>query len=371
MTGDDNSDRPKGAVPEERPEAVETINLALLRGARFHQREAVFTSWGTDRRGAERWLLTPDWRADRNTIRVALVLRQRLQVEEGQRVALWAPFSEEWAVIERAAWSIGAVSVPVGHDWDLERVSRVLQDSTPEILFADDWQSVKQLRTIGGLPESVMAVILMRGEPDDEQEALPFPKFMEYGGVLDTAERASMWRTTARRAAPRDVVAWEYQWEGGALVRSRQTQATVLAAVRDLQERFPPVVGRLQLLVTEEADPRVRIAAYSGWSDGSTVTVFARDEAEAERGGRMNPQLIMGDTSRVNAALSALSRGGDDQGETRNSFWGDRAPSALPEEWTEGPAIVVTDTIAEGGEAETLFRQPTDLEVELVGREEV
>jgi len=62
------------------------MNRLLLHGARYHDRKAVFVSRDLGE--------TPDWRADRLSIRVALALRQDLAVGPGDLVALLGRVSE-------------------------------------------------------------------------------------------------------------------------------------------------------------------------------------------------------------------------------------------------------------------------------------
>ena len=68
----------------------DTINRLLLHGARYHDRESLFIRWEQGRKGWS-WTSHPDWRADRNAIRAALVLRQRIGMEASERAALWIP----------------------------------------------------------------------------------------------------------------------------------------------------------------------------------------------------------------------------------------------------------------------------------------
>ena len=81
------------------------MNRLLLHGARYHDRKAVFVSRALGE--------TPDWRADRLSIRIALALREELGVGPGGVVALSMPLSVQWALAERAVWGLGAATVPL------------------------------------------------------------------------------------------------------------------------------------------------------------------------------------------------------------------------------------------------------------------
>ena len=85
---------PYGVEPEipvdegtEDDRGADTVNRLLLHGARYHDRDGVFTRWEQGRKGWA-WTPMPDWRADRHTVRLALVLHQRMGIEanEGRSV---------------------------------------------------------------------------------------------------------------------------------------------------------------------------------------------------------------------------------------------------------------------------------------------
>ncbi len=290
---------------------LDTMNRVLMTAARHHKRDAVFMRWEKGRQGDWSWHKTPDWRADRNSIRVALVLRQRIELILGERVALWLPLGVESAVIERGVWSIGAVSVPVWPDWDLERVSEVLRDAEPAVLFASDYVSAEKLRVIDGLPESVRVIVPLEGEPADSSEALTFEKFMEYGGVLDTAERASMWRTTGRSAKPEHIITWEYGWGEEGLERGVLDHRTMLAAIETVGRLFPRGENMLQLVASDQPAFLLRALTFAGWSDGNVITTFAPSPAEWERVGRLKPNVVTGAVDALAAVREALRTAGE------------------------------------------------------------
>ncbi len=295
---------PFGLNPEQplwadRPDA-DTVNRLLLRAARFHDRVSVFVSWAEDPTGS-RWVNDPDWRADRHTVRVALVLRQRLQVTAGERVALWLPLRVEWPVLERAIWSVGATTVPVWPSWGLERVGQVLRDSQPAVLFAADRLAVNTLRIIGGLPDTIRAVILLEGEAGDPDQELPYARFMDYGGVLDTAERAAMWRTMCAMSSPDDVISHEYEADAVTAV----THAEWVEALASVAHHFKPERGRVQIVCDPRPSRAARALVYSGWADGFTQTVFAATDAARRRVTEFDPDLVVGDSDSLPTDLVA------------------------------------------------------------------
>lgn len=297
----------------------DTVNRILLHGARHHDREAVFLGWGQGRKGWG-WRPTPDWRADRAAIRAALVLRRRLQVAEGERVALWLPLDPAWAEIERGVWSIGAVSVPVDPAWPVARVAEVLADSEPVVLFAPSLDRVRALEAIGGRPEELRAVVPRRAPEAQGEDWLSLAKLLEYGGVQDTPERASMWRTFARSVGPDVVASIEYGERedgesdaGPARHPARSPRAVTQGELRRwaalLTRRFPPRPDGVRLVATDRPDLAARVLTVAGWADGLTRTAFAASRVPRERASELAPELVAGRGSEAAEVLTRLRAG--------------------------------------------------------------
>lgn len=295
---------PEAAGQDREGRGPDTMNRLLMHAARYHDRPVLSARWEERRKGWG-WQPMPDWRADRHTTRVALVLRQRLEVADGETVALWLPLSTEWPLIERGVWSIGAVSVPVGPEWDLDRVAEVLADAAPGVLFGPSWEAVRDLQVIGGVPDAVRAIIVMQGEPDDPEQALPYARFMDYGGVLDTPERAAMWRTLARGIAPDVAISREYTPEGE-LRWGKLDHRWMVRGVERIIRRFPPAAGRVQVLTGERPDPTLRALVYAAWVDGLTQTVFAASDDARAGLSAYSPALVAGPGALLSSALDAV-----------------------------------------------------------------
>jgi acyl-CoA synthetase (AMP-forming)/AMP-acid ligase II len=199
----------------------DTVNRLLLHGARYHDRTSVFVSPELGE--------TPDWRADRTSIRIALALREDLQVGPGDRVGLLLPLSVRWALLERAVWGLGAATVPLPETSKSDRHLKA-------VFSADlDWDAL-----------------------------------LERGGVLDTPERASWFRAVARDVAPEAVASIESGFE-------LRHEEWVLRVERFLA-RFPPERGRRNLLAIREPLVAARALVYAGWTDGLTTLVFGAED---------------------------------------------------------------------------------------------
>ncbi len=229
------------------------MNRLLLHGARYHDRNAVFVS----RELGE----TPDWRADRLSIRVALALREDLAVGPGDLVALFMPLSVHWALIERAVWGLGAATVPRSEHFELGRPVKAV--------FASSATGLSNL----GVP--VVAL-------DSDWDAL-----LDRGGVLDTPERASSFRAAARDT-PKDTVC-SIEGDG------EHTHEDWVRRIETFLGRFPPERGRRNVLELAEPDDSARVLLYAGWADGLTTVVVGPE------------QLDGGSTSRHFANLADLT----------------------------------------------------------------
>ncbi|MFQ5690630.1 MAG: AMP-binding protein [Gemmatimonadota bacterium] len=340
---------PFGVAPEEGSEpgrsgegrGPDTMNRLLLHGARHHDRDAAFLRWEQGRKGWN-WAETPDWQADRHTIRIALFLRQRLNVAEDERIALWMPLGPEWAVTERAVWSVGVVSVPVWPGWELDRVAAVLADARPTVLFAPGIGAIRELRAIGGLPDSVRVAIGLAeevsgrdaepgpsgvdgprgsregGDDSGLEPVLSYGEVLEYGGVLDTPERASMWRTLAASFEPAKVAAWEYSetadvpaalegvTDGLASAGRAVDHAALVEAAERLAHKLPHRKGRVQVLAENQPGLLPRALLYAGWADGLTATAFALSRAAWEHVGELGPDVVVGRPDLLQPVLGEL-----------------------------------------------------------------
>jgi len=184
----------------------------------------------------------PDWRADRHSIRIALVLSERFGVAPGDTVALEMTLRTEWALIERAIWGLGAASVPADST-DSWRAAE------PVVIFSD--------REIAQPPASVRSTLNLTED---------YAEIMDYGGVLDTPERATQFRAKARQT-PTEAVA--------SIENGREfTQAEWMHAVERFHERVPPKPGTTYVLGSGIPDRAARIALYAGWGSGVVRSAF-------------------------------------------------------------------------------------------------
>src|SRR5882762_8254455 len=92
-------------------DAPATLASLFLGAMRNHDRKAALL-----RRDEGRWRETPDWRLERQVIRLALFLKERGALAPGGRVLIVSRLRPELVVAELAALSQGAAAIVVDPD---------------------------------------------------------------------------------------------------------------------------------------------------------------------------------------------------------------------------------------------------------------
>jgi uncharacterized radical SAM superfamily Fe-S cluster-containing enzyme len=246
----------------------------------WQERNALFAHWDD---GCKRWVETPDWKADRDSIRVGLALNHRFGVGLGDAVALWMPLGVEWAVIERGVWLVGGMTVPMSLDWEIGHIAEILRDVQPKVLFAGDSGSLRRLRVSDGGGECVQIVVADCGDTD---VAVSLRDFLAEGGVLDTAERANALRQSARSFTGEMLASIEVQQSSGKWLREQVSHRDTARELATVLVESPPRPRGDRVVSSTHHDRRSRAMVYAGWMDGLSRVVFAgpptaRDQIES------------------------------------------------------------------------------------------
>src|SRR5713101_7984130 len=183
-------------------EGAATWARLFLAAMRKHDRAAVLLH-----HGQEKWQETPDWRLERQVIRLALFLRDRGGILPGDRVAIVSRLRPEAVAAELAALAQGAAALAI--DPDLS-------------------------------PAELRAVFCFDGSADG---AWAWSEALDLGGTLDTPERAQLFRALAREVkadAPAlgHLVGWD-----GSLRAQFLTQAETAARLVALRAGSPARKG--------------------------------------------------------------------------------------------------------------------------------
>src|SRR3990172_7406434 len=194
-----------GFVPP--PEAVRTVGRVHLGAMREHDRKVVLLHWE-----GGRWQDTPDWRLDRQVIRLGLHLQSRVGLAQGERVVILSPLRWEWLLADLSAAVQGAVAIAVDPDLPEPALAAALAQIAPRAAFVAGPDELERLESVReGIP-GLEEVIAFEGPLAPERAAL-LCEGLDLGGTLDTAERAVAFRARSREVSP-DACALGYVERG-------------------------------------------------------------------------------------------------------------------------------------------------------------
>lgn len=295
--------QPPAALPE-------TWNRLYLAAMRDHARRAVFLHWwpGTGS-SPGRWVATPDWRLDRSVIRLGLYLRERLGVGPGAQVAILSKLEPEQWIADFAILGLGAVSVMLDPTLPATDLETALAATQPVALLgsATALRDVCAGRPLRGLPDR--RIVWGGADPVAAGASVPLDAALDFGGTLDTPERASAFRAGAREVPPEElaVVHVERGAEGSAQV-TRLTQREVIAEVERVWRAVAARCGDLGYVAAGGCPLECRRAVYAFVGDGLTTTVFGSAAGVAGELAALRPDKLIA-PSRALAALAAGHNG--------------------------------------------------------------
>src|SRR5262245_49279028 len=272
--------RPLGTLPE-------TLAQLYLQAMRHHAREAVLL-W----RDGDEWAPVPDWRFDRQVIRIALYLKERAGVKPGDRVAIVSELRQEWLAAEWAAISLGAVSVAVDPDLAPARLTGALVEAGPRVVFASETALSKLDNGTMSLPGLTETIAFTTQRPADSVRTVA--EIVELGGTLDTAERAQAFRAYAR-SIPADQPALSQHDASieGRVAWQEVSHGQAVEGVGQWWKRRPAPEGDRTSVLAGSPRLALRLALHACVADGSTMTVLGgtgRAQAEVRE---IGPQRIV------------------------------------------------------------------------------
>jgi long-chain acyl-CoA synthetase len=309
--GRDREVTPLRAVPE-------TLNRLYADAMREHARRSALLV----REDAE-WNPTPDWRLDRQVIRLGLYLRERLGVAPGQRVALLSELRPEWLIADLAALGLGAVSVAIDRRLHRNELAAALEDAAPRVTFVSA-AAQHLLASLDGRAAPYGQLIAL-GPAAVGTGVMPLQALLEMGGTLDTPEQAQSYRAGARDVAPnRPAIRHYRQAPRGGWDRVELSQGEVIDRLRAGWLREPARSGDLAYVSDATASPAARLALYAFLGDGYTTTAFASAGRELSDLAALQPSKIVAPAAllaeAVRAGLArAEERAGSDGGWLRHA----------------------------------------------------
>jgi hypothetical protein len=262
-----------------------TLNRLHAAAMREHDRPGALLS-----REDGTWTPTPDWRLDRQVIRLALYLRERLGVEAGQRVALASELRPEWLIADLAALGLGAVSVAIDPRLEEKELADALEDADPSVTFVSAaWQH--RLEGLDGRRPRHGRLITLDSPIGD---GITLPHVLEQGGTLDTPERAQAYRADARGVGPeRPAVRHYRRAPGGGWDVVDLSQGEVIERLRAgwLRERARP--GDLAYVCDPTVSLATRLALYAFLGDGYTTTALLSNGPDLNDLAALHPTTIV------------------------------------------------------------------------------
>jgi hypothetical protein len=304
---------PRQAVPE-------TLNRFLAQAMREHVRPSALQY-----REDAAWQPTPDWRLDRQVIRVALALRERLGVEPGQRIALLSELRPDWLIADLAALGLGAVSAAIDPRLQGDELSSALEDAEPRATFVSA-AAQRRLEGLDGRAPPCGQLITL-GHASGSGGSIPLSDLLELGGTLDTPERAQAYRADARGVGPDRPAVRHYRKAAdgdGAWDVVEWSQGEVIERLRAGWLREQARSGDLAYVSDPTASPAARLALYAFLGDGYTTTAVAPAGRELSDFAAVRPTRIVAPAAvfaqAVRAGLAGVEeRSGSDGGWVRRA----------------------------------------------------
>ena len=188
-----------------------------------------------------------------------------LGVQAGDRVSIFSATRYEWAILDLAILSVGAVTVPIYETSSAEQVRWVLQNSEAVLAFAEtDAHAAMVSELTGGLP-ALRRVLHIDGSGPKALDQL-----VEAGGSVDPAE------LTARLAALRAQDPATLIYTSGTTGRPKGcqlTHANLLNEIRGTQECLPTLLrpGQRLLVFLPLAHVLARALTLSAFSNKVTA----------------------------------------------------------------------------------------------------
>jgi hypothetical protein len=266
---------PRGRAGHEEPEPPATLARSFLAAMRKHDRAAVLL-----RHDGAAWRETPDWRLERQVIRLALFLRDRARLAPGDRVAIVSGLRPEAIAAELTAIAQGAAAVTIDPDLPPETVRRAIEEAAPEVAFVRDAPA----RDLASGARAVLCFDAKR------EGGWAWSDALELGGTLDTPERAQSFRAQAREVTPESpALGYLAGWDG-ALRCEFLNHAEAITRMRALRAESPARKGAIALLA---APPTlaVRLALLSFVFDGSTTCAVGMP---GQVGAGLRPDWVVG-----------------------------------------------------------------------------
>jgi len=265
MTLDNDVHPPDISIRSGFPLAAEpdTLSALYLRAMRTPRRTTVFRY-----RDGRLSVDVPNWKFDRQVIRIALFLRERLGVCPGDTVAIVAPLGPVWPLIEFAIVAQGAAAAAID--------PAMPNDSIHDALVAIAPQAIFSCRAAHGALRFDPEHSILIDAPPGPSGVVTFAEMLDFGGTLDSAERANAFRERARQVTNDSTAV--IQVFLNSIGRARFESLTHAAAVQRLNaiwDQHQPTKGALaSCFLDRPVTLDLRLAVYRTVLDAVTTLTF-------------------------------------------------------------------------------------------------
>ncbi len=306
--------RPLHVIPE-------TLNQLHQMAMRDHRRKAVLLH-----RAGDRWVPTPDWRLDRQVIRLGLYLSERAQIQPGDRVVIVSDFCPEYPVVDLAAAALGATAVSLPPALAVEPLAEALGELAPRVLFVSGRALERAIVARDRAAVGSLVVALDGLDPGDD--VLPYASILDLGGTLDTAERAQSFRAGARRIGPDQAALVHYQLGAdGSWTCEALTQGEVIAALRERWRAWPALEGDVAYALGPDPGLALRVAVYGFIGDGHTTVALGTPGRERAELSELRPHVILAPPSSLERLVVELDQAASGSAKSGIPAWlGRRRP---------------------------------------------
>jgi acyl-CoA synthetase (AMP-forming)/AMP-acid ligase II len=207
-----------------------------------------------------KWRETPDWRLERQVIRLALFLRDRAGLAPGERVAIVSSLRPESLAAELAAVAQGAAPVTIDPELPAEALASAIEQAAPAVAFVADTAARAHVK-------GARAVVCFEGKSDG---AWGFNEALDLGGTLDTPERAQSFRARAREVPAGSQALGYVAGTDGASSCRFLSHVEAVTRMHALRAESPARKGAVAL-VASPPTLAARLALLSFVFDGSTT----------------------------------------------------------------------------------------------------
>lgn len=279
-------------------QAAPTIAQVYLAAMRAHQRQAALLDWAE-----QGWQATPDWRLDRNVIRIGLYLRERMGINPADRIAIVAPVCRDWAVAELACLVQGAVVVAVDPFLPNEALESALARLSPRVVFAADQPVLARLQARRAKLPNLRTIIAF--EATQVGADLLLGEVLDQGGTLDTPERAQAFRARAKEVKPEAEALgfFDRRWAGYNFL----THQDVAARIEQMWLADPAMPGDVTYLAHGPVSQGALVALLAAIGDGLSAAAFGTAGSEAAEIAALSPHRIVASGRVLQSALATAN----------------------------------------------------------------